>query len=141
MTVKVEMQGEIALITMDDGKANAVNPLLLDALNTALDEAEAKAKAIVIAGRPGRFSAGFDLNILTGGSIDDAIGLVKYGGRTALRMYGSDKPIVAACPGHAIAMGSFFLLSTDYRIGTPGAFKIGANESAIGMVIPEFAAE
>ena len=59
MSATLTIENEIAVITMDDGKANAINPAMLDALNAALDEAEKSAKAIVITGRPDRFSGGW----------------------------------------------------------------------------------
>jgi enoyl-CoA hydratase len=48
---------------------------------------------------------------------------------------------VAACNGHAIAMGSFLLLASDTRVGATGDFKIGANEAITGMNLPLFAIE
>ena len=54
-------EGEVAVITMDDGKANAVSHGFIDNLNQGLDRAEAESKAVVLQGRPGVFSAGFDL--------------------------------------------------------------------------------
>ncbi|WP_421998778.1 hypothetical protein [Roseovarius confluentis] len=53
MSVSLEMDGDVAVITMNDGKANAVNPTLLDALEAAMDKAGSEAKAIVLAGKPG----------------------------------------------------------------------------------------
>lgn len=141
MSVTVEMHDAVALITMDDGKANAVNPDLLAGLHDALDKAEADAKAVVLIGRPGRFSAGFDLKVLQGASVDAALDLVTAGGRFATRLFGFPMPVVAACSGHAIAMGCFLLLASDTRIGVEGDFKIGANETQIGMVLPKFATE
>ncbi len=141
MSVTMELHESVALISVDDGKANAVNQTLLANLNNALDKAEADAKAVVLVGRPGRFSAGFDLKVLQGGSVDDALALVNAGGALALRLYSFPLPVVAACSGHAIAMGAFILLSCDTRIGVKGEFKIGANETAINMVLPAFARE
>ncbi len=141
MSVNLQLHDTVALISMDDGKANAVNMDLLSALNAALDEAEATAKAVVLMGRPGRFSAGFDLKVLQEASAEEAGALVRAGGAMAERLYGFPLPLVAACTGHAIAMGSFLLLSCDTRIGVHGAFKIGANETAINMVLPVFALE
>ena len=58
----------VAVITMDDGKANALGHDLLGALLAALDEVDASgADAVVIVGRPGRFSAGFDLSVMKAG--------------------------------------------------------------------------
>jgi enoyl-CoA hydratase len=48
---------------------------------------------------------------------------------------------VVACDGHAVAMGVFLLLSGDYRVGTAGAYRIVANEVAIGMTMPRAAVE
>ncbi|MEL6693667.1 MAG: enoyl-CoA hydratase-related protein, partial [Pseudomonadota bacterium] len=60
----IEIKDEIATITMDDGKANAINPTMLEALNSCLDQAEKEAKALIITGREGRFSGGFDLKLM-----------------------------------------------------------------------------
>ena len=51
------------------------------------------------------------------------------------RLLSFRKPVVAACTGHAIAMGSFLACSTDHRIAAPG-YNFQANEVAIGMVLP-----
>ena len=56
-----QMHGDVAVLTMDDGKANAVSHAYIDALSEGLDRAEEQAKAIVLLGRAGVFSAGFDL--------------------------------------------------------------------------------
>ena len=60
MSATIEINGDVAVITMNDGKANAINPLMLASLNAALDQAEKQARAVVIVGREQRFSAGFD---------------------------------------------------------------------------------
>ena len=49
-------------------------------------------------------------------------------------------PVIAACNGHAFAMGVFLMLSADYVIGSRGDFKISANEVAIGLTMPRVAA-
>ncbi|MEM6708057.1 MAG: crotonase/enoyl-CoA hydratase family protein [Pseudomonadota bacterium] len=125
----------IGVVTLDDGKANAVNHELLDELEQALDALEGTAKAVVLAGRPGRFSAGFDLSVMRGG---DSAALVQRGGRLLHRLYGFPLPIVAAVSGHALAMGALLCLASDTRIGVAGDFKLGLNETAIGMVLPDF---
>lgn len=131
---------KIALITMDDGKANAVSPALLEQLHRALDEAEKKAQVVVLTGRPGKFSAGFDLGIMGQGGV--AMGkLVAGGAQLAHRLLAFPTPVVAACNGHGLAMGAFMLLSADYRVGAEGAFKIGLNEVAIGLTMPLFGVE
>jgi enoyl-CoA hydratase len=141
MSATLNIQDNVALIRMDDGKANVINPAMLEALNGALDEAEAKAKAIVIAGREGRFSGGFDLQALTASGPEAASALLDGGARLLHRLYGGPLPVVGACTGHAIAMGVFILHACDTRIGASGAYKIGANETTNGMVLPIFALE
>ena len=58
--VQYALHDSVAVITMDDGKANALSPTMVDALEQAFDRAEKEANAVILAGRPGRFSAGFD---------------------------------------------------------------------------------
>jgi enoyl-CoA hydratase len=141
MPVTIEIENDIAFIRMDDGKANAINFEMVAALNAALDKAEAEAKAIVLAGRNGRFSGGFDLNAFATLGADGVYKLLDAGADLLLRLYGGPLPVVAACTGHAIAMGVFILNACDTRIGASGEYKIGANEAITGMQLPIFAME
>ncbi|WP_373476706.1 crotonase/enoyl-CoA hydratase family protein [Sphingorhabdus sp.] len=141
MSATVEITNDIALIRMDDGKANAINFEMIAALNAALDKAEAEAKAIVLAGREGRFSGGFDLNAFASLGADGVYKLLDAGAELLLRLYGGPLPVVAACTGHAIAMGVFILHACDTRVGKSGEYKIGANEAITGMQLPIFAME
>jgi enoyl-CoA hydratase len=126
--------GSISIITMDDGKANAFNDALIDGLHAALDES-AGSKAVVLAGRPGVFSGGFDLGVVAHGG-PRAEALVRRGGELLVRLYSSPVPVVAACTGHAIALGAVVLLASDYRVAAEGEHGIGLNEVAIGMPLP-----
>jgi enoyl-CoA hydratase len=131
----------VVMITMDDGKANAISPAMLEALNAGLDRAAADQSPVVLAGREGVFSGGFDLQVL-GGMDQHAAELLTGGFELAYRMLSFPTPIVIACTGHAVAMGSFMLASGDHRIGVAGAaYRIVANEVAIGMTIPFSAIE
>jgi enoyl-CoA hydratase len=138
--VSYELDGDVAVITVDDGKANALSHAVIDALGAALDRASNESKAVVLAGREGRFSAGFDLSVMKGG-IDDVRALVTAGAELSLRVYTFEQPVVIACTGHALAAGAILLMSADVRIGAEGDFKIGLNEVAIGMPIPHFVSE
>ena len=135
-----EQQGDVAILKFDDGKANAVSHEFMDSMNEGLDRAEKEAKAVVIHGRPGRFSGGFDLSEIRKGP-DAAQALVKKGARMFFRMYTHPQPLVEACTGHAVAAGAFLLLASDTRVGTQGNFKLGLNEVAIGMSLPVFGLE
>lgn len=133
--VRYELRGTVAVVTLDDGKANALGHEMIAGINGALDRAEAEAHAVVLAGRPGRFCAGFDLRVLTAGR-DAAVPLVRAGGALFMRLYGLRLPVVAACTGHALAGGALLLLVSDARIGADGPFKLGLNEVAIGIPLP-----
>jgi enoyl-CoA hydratase len=137
--IGVEHHGDVAVVSLDDGKANAVSHDLVRRFHEILDDA-ADARAVVIVGRPGRFSAGFDLAVM-GQGMEAATELVGAGGRLLMRLFGHPRPVVAACTGHALAAGALLLLSTDTRIGAAGPFKIGLNETAIGMPLPQYAVE
>ncbi|MBV7257397.1 crotonase/enoyl-CoA hydratase family protein [Pacificimonas sp. WHA3] len=143
MSVTMEVEDGTALITMDDGKANAISHEMLDALEPALSDAEADdtVKAIVLAGREGKFCAGFDLKTMQGAAPADAAKLVNRGGVFAHQLFACAKPVVGAATGHGIAMGALLLLACDTRVGPNGAFKFGLNETAIGMVMPRFGLE
>jgi len=129
-----------SIIQLDDGKANALSFAMWEQINKALDKAEAAGKVVIIAGRPGKFSAGFDLSVMGQGG-DAMIKLMRTGVETARRLLEFPTPVVAAASGHALAMGALLLLSTDYRIGIHGNYKIGLNEVAIGMTLPHFGVE
>ena len=137
MTVTFELRGSVAVLTMDDGKANALNDAMLDALESGLERATREAKAVVLAGRPDRFSGGFDLRAMAQ-SPDAANALVVRGAQLMLDFYTHPQPVFAACTGHAVAGGAILLMCCDRRIGTPGEFKIGVTEVRIGMPMPVF---
>lgn len=138
--VGYELDGGVATVTMDDGKVNALSLSMLGAIGVALDRAEADGAVVVLAGRPGRFSGGFDLGVLNAGGAD-ARAMLRAGFELGERMLRFPNPIVCGVTGHAIAMGLFLVCSGDYRIGADGPFRITANEVAIGLTLPQSAIE
>lgn len=138
--IRYDLRGEVAVITLDDGKANAIAHETIAGIHDGLDRAEREARAVLLAGRPGRLSAGFDLATMRGGP-EQVRGLVEAGARMLLRLYTHPRPVVVACTGHALAAGAILLLAADVRIGARGDFKIGLNEVAIGLTLPVFAVE
>jgi enoyl-CoA hydratase len=130
-----EIIDDVAVVKLDDGKANALSLPMQQAFNTALDQAQAAKIPVVITGRSGILSAGFDLKTLEA-SGQPAVDMLNGGIEIALRLLSFETPVVIACGGHAIAMGVFLLQCGDYRIGVAGNFKYSANEVAIGMTMP-----
>lgn len=141
MHVTLEIKEHVALIQFDDGKKNAFNKDGLEAIVHTLDSIGDQAKAIVLAGRPGAFSAGYDLSTITGDNKEAILAIAQAGGRLATRLYEEPKPLVAACTGHAFTIGVFCLLACDTRIGEPGEYKLAANETAMGMIMPNWSLE
>jgi enoyl-CoA hydratase len=133
--MEFEITDNIAILRFDDGKANAVGHSFLDQMNEGLDRAEKEAGAVILRGREGMFSAGFDLKEFQKGPEETAV-LARRGFEFLLRLYSYPLPVVAACSGHGVALGAFILLASDTRIGVSGNFKICLPETAIGMDIP-----
>lgn len=131
----------VATITIDDGKANALSPAMQAEIGDHLDavERDSDVGVIVLAGRPGVFSGGFDLGVMGSGDLHAIVDMVASGGELVRRVYGMGTPVVAAATGHAVAAGAFLLLACDVRVGVDGDVAIGANEVAIGMALPEWA--
>jgi enoyl-CoA hydratase len=139
-TVTYQQQDQVATVTLDDGKVNALSPTMQASINEALDTAATAAesgdvKALVIAGNSRVFSAGFDLSVFASGDAEAAIGMLAGGFELAIRTLTFPVPVIMAATGPAIAMGSFWLLSSDHRVGSPKT-KCQANEVAIGMTLP-----
>ena len=134
--VTYSQAGDIATLTMDDRKANALAPAMSAGLSSGLDRAAKEAKAVVIRGRPGVLCGGYDLKIIRGD--DDALKakMRDMGTEVMLRLYQSPQPIIFACTGHGVAAGAILLMAADLRIGLQGDFKIGLNETGIGLALP-----
>ena len=127
-----DVENKVATITIQNGKVNAISHQVIDELNAALDKAQEAEAVVVITGKPGMLSGGYDLNVMRE-SMSSAMQLVEKGSTLSRRLLAFPYPVLVACPGHAVAKGAFLLLSADYRIGVEGDFKIGLNEVAIGM--------
>ncbi|MFO0549116.1 MAG: crotonase/enoyl-CoA hydratase family protein [Polyangiaceae bacterium] len=139
-TLRYSLDGQVATVAMDDGKANALSHEMIEGLLGAIDRAETEASALVLVGRPERFSAGFDLKIMMSGP-EPAKALLRRGSELLMRLYGCKVPLVIACTGHALAGGALMVLTGDVRIGADGPFKLGLNEVQIGLPVPVLAME
>ena len=139
--MEYETNNNIVTLTFDDGKANVVGHQFLEDINQGLDRAEKEqAGAVILRGREGMFSAGFDLGEFKKGP-EQGMAMVKLGFELLVRLYSFPLPLVAACTGHGIAMGAFIIMACDYRIGSRGNFKMSLPETAIGMDLPPILVE
>ena len=138
--VSHQIKDGISHIRLDDGKANALSPDVIKALHQAFDDSLNDSKVVVLSGRGGFYSAGFDLKVIKGPA-DGARALMNEGVDLFLKLFGYPKPVISACTGHGIAAGAILLMCSDFRIGAEGDFKIGLNEVAISLDIPPFLVE
>jgi len=127
----------VSLLTLNRAPANALSPDLLAALDNALaDAARDDTRAVVIAGRPGLFSAGLDVPLLL--TLDPAamraFWETFFGVLRTLAL--SPVPVGVAITGHSPAGGTVLSLFADYRIAAAGDFKLGLNEVEVGLPMP-----
>src|SRR5512147_1356745 len=83
--VTYELRESIATIAMDDGRKNVLSLDMFGAIGRALDRAEADRATVVLTGREGVFSAGFDLHVLGAGG-REAYAMVRAGFELAERL-------------------------------------------------------
>jgi len=127
---------DISIIKLDDGKANAFSYDMLTQVNELLAKVPRDSGALVITGRDGLFSGGFDLKTLAAGDMEKITKMVQLGYRLLLELYSFDRPIIAAVSGHSIALGLFVTCSADYRVAIDGKYICQANEVRNNMDIP-----
>ena len=141
--VGYSVQEKVAWARIDHGKANALSFEVLEALGTCLTLAEQDPAvgALVVTGKPGFLTGGFDLSVMKGEDPTAVIRLVSDGGALFTRIFASPLPVVVAASGHAVAAGALMLLAADERIGVDGSFQIGLIETKIGMFLPRWAIE
>ncbi|KRA21166.1 enoyl-CoA hydratase/isomerase family protein [Lysobacter sp. Root604] len=138
--VTATTHGEIVELQLARAPVNALNPSLCQDLRAALGQAIADgAQGIVLSGGPKVFSAGLDVpHLLSLGADRDALMAAWQAFfDTALALAASPVPVVAALAGHAPAGGCVLALCCDYRVMASGPFRIGLNETQVGLVAPE----
>ncbi|MEP6342032.1 MAG: crotonase/enoyl-CoA hydratase family protein [Maricaulaceae bacterium] len=132
--VTYTLSGNVATIKMDDGKANVLSTAMISELNTAFDKAEKADAIVILTGRDGMFSGGFNLKEMQAGP-KEAMILTSKGSKLARRILSFPRPVIALATGHTIAMGAFLMLACDYRMIIEGDYKVGLNETMIGMTM------
>jgi enoyl-CoA hydratase len=134
----VDVDG-VMVATVDDGKVNALSFEVMAGMRSAIAAATEQGRPLVISGRDGCFSAGFDLAVVNSGDQDSIVALFTEGAELYQAIVTAPIPVIASCTGHALAGGALLLLSADYRIGRNGTYRLGLNEVRIGLALPNFA--
>lgn len=138
MIEKYHHDAAILEIRLSRPPVNALNPALIISLRETVQKGIAEgARAIVLSGNSGLFSAGLDVPALLA---LDTTGMLEFwrNFNALLATLGrSPVPIVAAITGHCPAGGAVLSLFCDYRIMAEGDYKIGLNEVQVGLVVPD----
>lgn len=148
MTALVERiaHGPVHELRLARPPVNALDPALCEALAAAIDASVADgARGLVLAGGPGVFSAGLDVPHLVRLGADRVALTAAWEAffRAARALAAAPVPVAAAIAGHAPAGGCVLALCCDYRVmarapeGSKGPFRIGLNETQVGLVAPE----
>ena len=136
-TIQLETNAGITILRLNRPPANAMDLALMTELCDALEQiGTSDARALIVTGNGGFFSAGLDLKAVPGYNADEQRGLVNGLNRMVATLYGMPLPTVAAVNGHAIAGGAILLLCCDYRVGAAGNYKIGLTEAKVGVTFP-----
>jgi enoyl-CoA hydratase len=138
--MRIERNGELALIRLENGKANAIGPSFLDRLEALLGEL-GEARAAVITGQGSAFSAGLDLPALVDLDRVRMRAFILRFGVVMMRVFELPIPLVAAVNGHAVAGGCVLALQADVRIGADREARIGLNETQLGIGLPSLVVE
>ncbi len=135
-TITLERDGPLGVITLNRPDAmNAFTLVMGEELRAAFDEtdADASVRAVIVTGAGKAFCAGADLS--TGAETFNAVSQANAkgtlddrdpqwrdsGGMLNLRIYDSQKPVVAAINGASVGIGATMILPMDARIGLKGA--------------------
>lgn len=132
----------VAVLAMAHGKVNALDIEFCDALAGRFNDLRRlDAKAIVLTGKDGIFSAGVDLKRLSAGGADYTRQFLPALHRLFDAVFFHPKPVIAAVNGHAIAGGCVLACCADRRIMARDAGRIGVTEILVGVPFPALAFE
>jgi enoyl-CoA hydratase len=139
--MRIERQGEVALLRLENGKANAISPQFADRLETMLSQL-GDARAAVITGQGSAFCAGLDLPSLVGLNRAQMRSFIFRFDNLMMRVFELPIPLVAAINGHAVAGGCVLALQADVRIAVDrDTARIGLNETQLGIGLPSLVVE
>jgi enoyl-CoA hydratase len=132
-----EMRGEVAVLRLAHGKVNAIDVELMEELEAELTAVEhSAARALVLTGRGGSFSAGVDLFRVAEEGRFYLERFLPALSRALGRLFTFPRPVVAAANGHAIAGGAILAFACDHRILAEGPARFGVPELLVGVPFP-----
>lgn len=139
--IDVDVRDRTAVVRLDDGKVNALSTAAIGQLGDVVAGAGDRGwRSVVLVGRPGAFSAGFDLAEVRAGD-ESRERLRRAFVELLIGVFETPIPVVVGCTGHAMAAGAALLVAADRRIGAAGDYRIGFNEAAAGVTISSVTVE
>src|ERR1043166_7841166 len=140
--IDLKVRGQVAVLTMQHGKANAMDTTLCEDILKRLDELRASlTRAVVITAQGNIFSAGVDLVRALDGGPDYLKNFLPPLRRAFEAVFFYEKPVVAAVNGHAMAGGCVLTCAADRRLMAQGQGRIGITELLVGVPFPVVALE
>jgi enoyl-CoA hydratase/carnithine racemase len=134
--VKIEAQGDVAVVRMTNGVTNAVNPELIKDLTVALETVQKDFRGMVLTGNTKFFVIGFDVPTLLKLDRPGMADFFHRFNQLTLDLFTLPLPTACAIAGHAIGGGNILALTTDYRFMAEGTKRIGLNEIQLGIPVP-----
>lgn len=136
--IEIVEHGSIHEIRMQRPPVNALDPGLLGALLAAVEAAPRKgARGLVLSGGEKVFSGGLDVPYLMKQDHDGLRTCWTLFFEAARALARSPVPVAAAIAGHNPAGGCVLALCCDYRVMARGPFRMGLNETQVGLAVPD----
>jgi enoyl-CoA hydratase len=140
--IDLSQQGEVAVLRMAHGKANALDAEFCHALaDTFAKIGAGSARAVIVTGSGSIFSAGVDLLRISSEGAPYVRKFLPALHRLFDAAFNLGKPVVAAVNGHAMAGGCVLACCADVRIAARGNGRIGITEMLVGVPFPALAFE
>lgn len=137
--IHVSIQDRIAVISLDNGRANAINAVMVGELDEMFRniDIDSNVAGVILTGKEGFFSAGLDLIELYD---YDEVQIRQFWEKflkLTITLVSFKKPLISAINGHSPAGGCVLAICSDYRIMAEGKYIIGLNEVPVGIIVPE----
>lgn len=138
--MKTRKDGDVLIVQLDDGRANAIGGAWVATFEANLNLA-ADCTGLVITGTGRIFSAGLDIPEVHGLDRPGLAAFINHFDDLIARLMSLPVPTVAAINGHAVAGGLILAMACDTRIAAPGDYRLSLNSLDLGIPLPMAALE
>jgi len=137
--IVLEYHDHVAVVKLNRGVTNALNPELVHTLAERLQDVkeDPQVRGLVLTSANDKFfSIGLDIPALYDLAVADFAAFYHTFNRTCMDLFTLPKPTIAAITGHAIAGGCILALCCDHRLIAAGRRLMGLNEVKLGVPVP-----